>query len=60
MKRLGLGTPLLYVFDDINDIADAWYCLFNNTLDEHAPLVTKRIKKRIKPQWLTDDIITVP
>ena len=45
-----------FVFDDINDIADAWYCLFNNAIDEHAPLVTKRIKKRVKPQWLTDDI----
>ena len=34
-----------FVFDDINDIADAWYCLFNNAIDENAPLVTKQIKK---------------
>ena len=30
-----------FIFDDINDITDAWYCLLNSALDEHAPLVTK-------------------
>ena len=45
-----------FIFDDINDITDAWYCLLNSAIDEHAPLVTKRIRKRVKPQWLTDDI----
>ena len=39
-----------FIFDDINDITDAWYCLLNSAIDEHA------IRKRVKPQWLTDDI----
>ena len=30
-----------FIFDDINDITDAWYCLMNSAMDEHAPLVTK-------------------
>ncbi len=48
-----------FIFNDIDDIADAWYCLFNNAIDEQAPLITKRIKRRVKPQWFTDDIITL-
>ena len=45
-----------FIFDDINEITDAWYCLLNSVIDEHAQLVTKHIRKRVKPQWLTDDI----
>ena len=41
-----------FIFNDIDDIAHAWYCLFNNAIDEQASLITKRIKRRVKPQWL--------
>ena len=45
-----------FIFDDIEDIVIMWYSLFNNILDQHAPLISKRIKKVNKPKWLAEDI----
>lgn len=57
LSEMPLDTA--FVFDDINDFADALYCLFNNAIGSHAPLATKQIKKRDKPQWFTNDIVTL-
>lgn len=30
-----------YVFEDVDDILDAWYCLFNEAVNIHMPLKKK-------------------
>ena len=45
-----------FVFDDIYEIVDAWYDIFNTILDKHAPVITKRIKRNSQPKWFTEDL----
>ena len=35
---------------------DAWYNVFLNVLNKHAPIRIKRVKFEDKPPWLTDEI----
>ena len=46
-----------FIFEDVNDIADAWYCLFNEAVNIHMPLKKKRIKYNTQPKWLTPDLL---
>ena len=43
------------VFDDVDDQCYAWYTLFMEIADRHAPLKTKRYKKRRVP-WMNAEI----
>ena len=45
-----------FVFDDVDDIVDAWYDIFNTILDKHAPVITKRIRRNSQPKWFTEDL----
>ena len=40
-----------FVFDDINDIVDAWYKILKAVVNEHLPLKQKRVKRRNQPKW---------
>ena len=52
-------TPFDCVYNetDPNNALRLWYNLFMNVLDKHAPLRQKRIKNRVKPPWLSQEII---
>ena len=39
------------MFNDPNKALGQWYCLFNNVLDMHMPLKTRRIKIQHRPEW---------
>ena len=43
--------------DDPNDAWTTWRTLYNEVLDQHAPLKTRRIKSNSAP-WINDSILT--
>ena len=45
-----------FIFDEINDIVDAWYQIFNDVLDTYAPIKQKRVKRVSQPRWFNDDL----
>ena len=46
-----------FVFEDTNDVVDAWYNVFNDIIDEHLPLKQKRVKRKIQPKWFNTEIL---
>ena len=36
---------------------DIWYALFSSVLGKHAPIRTKRVKRKTQPPWLNAEII---
>ena len=45
-----------FVFRDADDIVESWYKIFNDILDNHAPLKSKSVKKINQPRWFTNDL----
>ena len=45
-----------FVFDDANEICDAWYEIFNSIVELHLPQKQKRVKREVQPKWFTSDI----
>ena len=45
------------LFDDINDIVDAWYKILKAVINEHLPLKQKRVKRRNQPKWFNVNIL---
>ena len=45
-----------FVFENINDVVDAWYKLFNSVLDEYLPQIQKRVKREVQPKWFSNEI----
>ena len=45
------------VFEDVDDIVDAWYCLFYEAVNIHMPLKKKRVKYDPQPKWLTSELL---
>ncbi|CAC5369237.1 unnamed protein product [Mytilus coruscus] len=48
-------NEILY-FDNPDHALDAWYSKLLNVLNKHAPIITKRVKKKSQPKWLNQDI----
>ncbi|CAC5378818.1 unnamed protein product [Mytilus coruscus] len=48
-------NEILY-FDNPDHAMDAWYSKVLKVLNKHAPIITKRIKKKSQPKWLNQDI----
>ena len=46
-----------FLFDDINDIVDAWYKILKAVVNEHLPLKQKRVKRRNQPKWFNVNIL---
>ena len=46
-----------FVFEDTNDVVDAWYKVFNDIIDEHLPLKQKRVKRKVQPKWFNTEIL---
>ena len=44
-------------YANIDDALEAWYSLFVETINKHAPIKTRRIKKDIQPDWLNSEIL---
>lgn len=43
----------------VDETLDKWYELFNNVINKHLPLKSKRVKNIQQPDWMTDEIIHV-
>ena len=46
-----------FVFEDPNDVVDAWYKIFNGIIDEYLPLKQKRVKRKVQPKWFNADVL---
>ena len=42
--------------EDPNDALKIWYNLFNEILNNHAPIVTKRVKRDKQPEWYDTEV----
>ena len=47
----------VFVFDDINDVLSLKEAMFNDVLDRHIPLKSKRVKRPNQPVWMTKEIL---
>ena len=45
------------MFDDIDDILEAWLDLFLQVVDKHLPLKQHRVRNKNQPQWLSSEIL---
>ena len=48
---------LLDVFHDVNEKLDTWNSLFMSIVDQHAPIVTRRVKNKELNEWMTPEIM---
>jgi len=45
------------IFQDVNDKLDTWTLIFNSIINQHAPIVEKRVKWKKLPPWMNSSII---
>ena len=45
------------LFDDTDDILEAWSDLFLQVVDNHVPIRQHRVKHKNQPEWLTPEVI---
>ena len=43
-----------FVFEECDDIADAWYTIFNSIIDEFLSQEQKRVKHRVQRKWFKE------
>lgn len=48
---------VLDMFSAVDDKLAIWNTLFTNVMNEHAQLVTRRVKNKQLPEWMTHDIL---
>ena len=48
---------IIHLFDDTNDILQAWSDLFLQVVDANVPIKHHRVKHKNQPQWITPDIL---
>ena len=46
-----------FLFDEVDDIVNTWYCLFNEAVNANVPLKQKRVRDYTKPKWLSPEIL---
>ena len=46
-----------FIFDDPDDIVDAWYDIFQGVVDRFLPLKDNRVKRKFQPKWFNNDIV---
>ena len=46
-----------FVFEEVDDVIDAWYHLLNDAINTHVPLIKKRIKNETQPKWFTSELL---
>ena len=47
----------IYYENDPDAALNLFYNIFIPLLDKHAPIIKRRIKNRVRPEWLSNDII---
>ena len=45
------------LFDDADDIVEAWLDLFLQVVDKHIPMKEHRVKHKNQPQWMSPEIL---
>ena len=45
------------LFSDVDDKIETWNTLFTDVVNKHIPLVTRRVKNKQLPGWMTRDIL---
>ena len=45
------------LFDDTDDIMEAWLDLFLQVVDKHVPVRQHRVKHKNQPQWMSPEIL---
>ena len=45
------------LFDDTDDIMEAWLDLFLQVVDKHVPVKQHRVKHKTQPQWMSPEIL---
>ena len=45
------------LFDDTDDILDAWLDLFLQVIDKHVPIKHQRVKRINQPRWISPEIL---
>ena len=48
---------LIKLFDDTDDILEAWTDLFLQVVDKNIPIKQHRVKRKTQPDWLSSDIL---
>ena len=46
-----------FIFDDPDDVVDAWYDIFEGVRDRFLPLKHKRVKRKSQPKWFINHIL---
>ena len=46
-----------FIFDDPDDVVDAWYDIFQGVVDRFLPLKHKRVKRKSQPKWFNNHIV---
>jgi hypothetical protein len=46
-----------FVFEEVDDVIDAWYYLFNDAINTHVPLIKKCVKNETQPKWFTSELL---
>ncbi|MCU7800728.1 MAG: hypothetical protein KZQ70_11410 [gamma proteobacterium symbiont of Lucinoma myriamae] len=48
---------IIHMFDDTDDMLDAWTDLFLEVVDNNVPIRQHRVKHKNQPRWLTHEIL---
>ena len=48
---------VIQLFEDTDDILEAWSDLFLEVVDKHVPIKLHRVKHKNQPEWITPDIL---
>ena len=48
---------LIRLFDDTDDVLEAWTDLFLQVVDKNLPIKQHRVKRETQPEWLTPEIL---
>ena len=46
-----------FIFDDADDVVDAWYDIFQGVVNRFLPLKHKRVKHKSQPKWFNNHIV---
>ena len=45
------------MFENVDDKLDTWELIFSNVINQHAPIVEKRVKRKKLTSWMDSNII---
>ena len=45
------------LFEDTDDVMEAWLDLFTQVVDKHVPIKQHRVKHKTQPKWMSPEIL---